>query len=83
MRVHQSQQIPPLVGGSCACVGKEQGMPGKSPYFVLGSAVNLTLISNDLFKREIKVLKCVNIYLILRRSVTKQLNALAGRYTWL
>lgn len=34
------------------CVrGEGQGMPGKSPYLVLRSAVNLTLISNGLFKK--------------------------------
>lgn len=53
-------------------------MPGKSLYFLLRSAVNLKLISDSFFKREINVLKCVNIFLILRRLVTKRLNVLAG-----
>lgn len=36
------------------------------------------LISKGLLKREIKILICVNIFLILWRLVTERLNALAG-----
>lgn len=59
-------------------MGRGQGVHGKSLYFLLRFAVNLKLISNSLFQREIKALKSMNIFLILWRLDTKRLNTQAG-----